>query len=722
VNGFAGQRATLSARRLDDRGSTWGQRADIMGAVLAPLSISLLASSALAQSATPIQGWTPNDIVVTATREGYVATTASTLRVPVPLLETPQSIQVLNRRLLDDQQVTTLEAALANISGVVPSRPSELALTNPIIRGFEAEVFVDGLIAYGDTALVDPSSLVGVERLEVAKGPTSLLFGGGTGAPVGGLINIVTRVANDTPSYAASLRGGSFGAIQPGVDINQPLAAGLAVRFAGEVFHGRDAIEKVRIDRLNLNPSLSARFGADTDLTIRVGYSDIRQLEYSGLPFAVVGKPGVNPFRFSGASNAPRTRIENTLVTGVLTHRFSPAISTTLQVRRYENALDQNASFPFSPLLRPTGTVYPIVRGRLPAAIAEWTIDGSLTAQFATGPIRHVFLAGAQYDATTYQSAIGIGIVPIGTLDYAVAGSDLDFTTPPPLLVRFVNQYRTRALYAQDQLSIGGRVHLLAGLRYSELGLNEIIGGSNRVARNGVDPRLGLTVNLADDIALFAGWAKGSRLVLFYNGSGRPPIPETSRSVEGGIKFGIKRLGLSGTLAAYEIRRQNVATPDPTNLFASVQTGEQRSRGIEADVIWEPIPAVSVLANYAYTDAKVTRDTIVAVGSPLSRVPTHSGRIAVRYRVLDGVLKGFGLGAGFYAATRAPISLGAPESTPGYSVFDAQASYTTGPFTLGVAIDNLFDRFYVKPYYYLGQSVVRPGDPRSVYATVRVGF
>jgi iron complex outermembrane receptor protein len=722
VGGFSTQQETLGVTRLRAWRGFLNGRASVLSFALVSLNSGLIAPPTHAQTATPLQSWTPSDIVVTADRESYFPTTASTLRVPVSILETPQSIQVLNRRLLDDQQVTTLEGALTNVSGVVPSRPSELALTNPIVRGFEAEVFVDGLIAYGDTALVDPSSLAGVERIEVAKGPTSLLFGGGTGAPVGGLINMVTKVANDTPSYAASFRAGRFGTIQPSFDINQPLATGLSVRFTGEALRGRDAVDKVRIDRVNVNPSLLAKLGADTDLTIRAGYSNIRQLEYVGLPFAVVDKPGVDPFRFSGASNAPRTHVENTLITGVLTHRFSTAFSSTLQVRRYESALDQNASFPFFSFFRPTGTAYPIIRGRLPITIDELTFDGSLTALFTTGPIRHVLLAGAQYDATAYESAIGIGVVPIGTLDYAVPGSDLNFTSVPPLAVRLLNQYRTRAVYAQDQMTIGERVHVLAGLRYSELGLNEIIGTNNRVARNRVDPRLGLTIDLTDGVALFAGWARGSRLVLFYNGSGTPPDPETSRSIEGGLKFGLKRLGLSGTIAAYEIRRQNVATPDRANPFSSVQTGEQRSRGIEADMIWEPSPVLSVLASYAYTDARVTRDTFIPAGSPLARVPANSGRLAVRYRILDGWMKGFGLGVGVYAATRAPIALGSPDSTSGYTVFDAQVSYPIGPFTLGVSIENLFNRRYFKPYYYLGQSVVRPGDPRTAYLTARVGF
>lgn len=114
----------------------------------------------------------------------------------MPLNEVSQSIQVLTEQLIEDQELVTLDEALRDVSGVVPSLPSELVLANPVVRGFEAEIFTDGLIGYGDTAVINPGSRWNVERIEVAKGPTSTLFGGGTGSPVGGLIDLVSKTAN----------------------------------------------------------------------------------------------------------------------------------------------------------------------------------------------------------------------------------------------------------------------------------------------------------------------------------------------------------------------------------------------------------------------------------------------------------------------------------------------------------------------------------------------
>ena len=172
--------------------------------------IALGAALALAAPAhaetTDQTSWTPTDIVVTASRaSGYKVADAVSLRTPVPILETPQSVQVLTRTLIDEQNLTTLAEALRNISGVVPAQPSEAVLIKPIVRGFSSEIYVDGLPQYGDASTYDPSSLIGVERIEVAKGPTSQLFGGGTGAPVGGLINVISESPEQKASYSCLL-------------------------------------------------------------------------------------------------------------------------------------------------------------------------------------------------------------------------------------------------------------------------------------------------------------------------------------------------------------------------------------------------------------------------------------------------------------------------------------------------------------------------------------
>lgn len=690
------------------------------------------AGPAQAQTASPPTGWTPSEIIVTARADSrYNATDAATVRTPVPIQQTPQSVQVLTRTLIDEQNLATLSEALRNISGVVPAQPSEAVLIKPIVRGFSSEIYVDGLPQYGDASTYDPSSLIGVERIEVAKGPTSQLFGGGTGAPVGGLINVISQSPELTPSYSAAFRTGSFSTIQPSVEINQPLGRNVAARIAAEIVDADDAIDAVSNNRVTLASSLRIGFD-DTSLVMRVNYNRIEQLEYSGLPFELTGRSDIDPFRFTGATDAPKTTIENVSLAGIFTHRLTDKLTAQVRVRSYNNTVNENGSFtllmsPFVEFFPPIGTAYPIYTARMPnVTIREMTYDSSLTGTFSTGAIEHVLIAGAQYDMVDYHGTMGFGAggMPIGYLDYADPDSDIAFGPTDFPVDTYVNTYRTLGLYAQDQMTIAQRVHLLVGLRYSRYqskeGFNGIFSPKHSFGR--IDPRVGITVDVVDGVSLFAGYATGSRQTIFFNPTAVPNTPETSRSWEGGLKFALASAGLSGTLAAFHQTRNHVPLTDPFG--TTRQIGQQRSRGAEADVIWEPSKRVSLLASYANTDATVTEDDITPsnVGARLTRVPKHSGRVAVRYRFIDGALKGFGLGAGMTAASGAYTTLPNTDKTGGYAVFDAQASYETGPFRISATVTNLTDKLYYLPYLYFNQSVVRPGTPRSAFITFSVKY
>jgi outer membrane receptor protein involved in Fe transport len=127
------------------------------------------------------------------------------------------------------------------------------------------------------------------------------------------------------------------------------------------------------------------------------------------------------------------------------------------------------------------------------------------------------------------------------------------------------------------------------------------------------------------------------------------------------LKLALTKAGLSGTIAAFDQTRDNVATPDPNNVFYSIQTGQQRARGAEAELTWEPIHAFSLLANYAYTEAEVTKDNFIPVGNGLARVPRNSGRIAARYRVATGAAKGLSFGAGVTGFSSRQDTVSTPE-------------------------------------------------------------
>ncbi len=240
-------------------------------------------------------------------------------------------------------------------------------------------------------------------------------------------------------------------------------------------------------------------------------------------------------------------------------------------------------------------------------------------------------------------------------------------------------------------------------------------------------PRFGVVFEVTEGISLFTGYGEGFQAVLNFLGDDLP-VPEESREIEGGIKFSMEDIGLSGTIAGYRIIRENVAVIDPSTLFTSIQVGEQRSVGAELDLVWQPIDALSLLTSYAYTDAINSTDDISGGGLPipagdrLARIPVHSGRVAVRWRFLDGMLDGLSIGAGITAGSQRELTLPNTVEAPAFYVVDAQATYERGPVRLTVNIRNLTDREFFEPHAFLLQDVVRPTQPLSAFGTLSVQF
>ena len=702
-------------------------------------SFAILAISApsLAQTNQEEASWRQDVIIVTGSSSDYAASTAGVTRSPTALMDVPQSIQVLTPTLLREQELQTLSAAASNISGFVAQDPAETVLANPIVRGFEAEIFIDGLMAYGDTAVIDPSSLVGVDRIEVAKGPTSTLFGGGTGAPVGGLVNLVTKTPQAETFAEFGIRAGTDALIAPWTDLNIAINEYIGVRLAAEISNSESYIDEVEVERLTLHPSLSVQISQNTELVIRGQYSRIEQtelvirgqysrieqLEYSGIPTEVARLSNVDVFQFTSAVDAPDTVIENAMLTAELSHAFSSNLTGTLRARYYESGFDEFASFPFLGFFPLNGTQVPIIRGQLPTDIEEATLDASLQWQGKALGLEHTLLLGATFDSVDYMVGSGFDFSPIGILDYTIGSNSLSFGSIPTITGEQFNTYNTAAAYLQNETVIGENLSVLLSARYAEYQLEEIVSGPITLSDetySEFNPRLGLSYRIHDGLSLYAGYANGSRLSLFFSGDqGQAPVPETSESYELGIKFDIEGAGLSGTLAVFDITRENIPVPSPRNPFASVQGGEQTSEGLELDLIWEPSPNLSVLANLALTDAVTSKDSALPgaseVGNRLARVPEHSGRIAGRYRFSSGQFSGLGLGLGVSFASEAPTTNQNTGFGDDYVTIDAQASYEWDQYRLGLNLINLTDAEYLSPYQYLSQDVVRPARPASAY-------
>jgi len=690
-------------------------------AMTAAVISSALPQAALAQSTVQPDSWV-DELIITGTRDSFTATTAATAtRTPTPIEKVPQSVQTLTRTLIEEQDQQNISSALVNVSGVTPSSTMQIVLQPAMVRGFAVNYYFDGMPTYHLPAgVADPATLINIERIEVAKGPTSTLYGGGGGAPLSGIVNLVSSDPKSMFGGSVAIRGGSFSTLGGEGEVNIPLGESAGFRLAGMTEQADSYIDTLDSRRSALFPTLSFNLSDKTHVVIRGRYTHLEQLEYAGVPAELTFAPAliIDPYQFAGAADAPRTEVENKQLTASFRHELSERVQINAAVSHYDGAFKEYSAFPYGLI---GGTVHNFGTAYLPSDTQETFGAVSVLARLGGERVSHQLLAGIDVDDTKYFGAMYFNPT-WAVLDYALPNPVAPYGGVPPFFFDQNDRLRSTAVFVQDQISIGDRLDITAGLRWTDLRIRSNVGVVTDDTDKRVTPRIGATYKVRDGLSIFAGYAEGFKGIVGGGFYSITPEPETSQAYEAGLKLYSPINGLSGTIAMYRITRQNVVTADPVNPFLSIQTGEQRAQGFEADLVYEPSAALSVLFNYAYTDAEVTEDNTLPVGDRLRSVPRHSGRIAARYRFLDGQLKGLELGGGLTVTSGRELTLPNTIEVDGMALLDAQASYDFGRTTLSMSIVNLADERGFEPYQYFGGAYVSPTQPRSAYVTLRTRF
>ncbi|MFI3904490.1 TonB-dependent siderophore receptor [Ochrobactrum sp. S1502_03] len=668
--------------------------------------------------------------------QGYRAlTAASATKTATPIERIPQNIQVIPRKLLDDQSANSVSEALKNVSSVQPQDSRSIGNVEQVpmrIRGFGAERLTDGypgnLFGAGDR-----DGLVNVERIEVLKGPNAILYGGGAGAPVGGVVNVISKLPSNTASYEIGGRMGSYGYWSPYFDVNQPLYKdGTALfRMTGEYTGADSFIDVLESKRYSLNPTLTLTNNDTTSLTIQAFMSNHKQQAYPGVPVygTILGDVRFNDRLFFGDPDIEPSHAKQHGVTATFDHEFNDVWSTNIKARWSKSEINQLAQ---AALMDPTGT------GGFPAIPPstfdvnnmehfdeqrEFSFNPTVQAKFSAGPTENVLLFGADYARTTDKGFMTMGLVP-GVVD--LENPIFPRYTRPVIGVDgmaffdFDVNYVTKGVYGQLQSSIYDRVHVLLGGRFGSLDVSydELSSGTPvnyKTEKTKFLPRAGVMVDVLDGLSVYANYSEGMKWVPFSTFVSQPE-PELSKSLESGIKFNVND-ALTGTLAVFQIDRENV----PYQISPGVGgVSEQRSRGFEADILYQHTPNWSILASYGYTNAKfVDATSTVAADTRVPMVPEHSGRLWVNYEFGPNFMPGWSAGAGIYAASDQTINAQYDWKTDGYFTIDAKIGYENEKMRASLSVQNLTGEKYFTPYTWFGGQVA-PGAPRTVYA--QLGF
>ena len=656
---------------------------------------------------------------------GYAVTNSSSAtRTDTPIKEIPQSIQIVPRQLIDDQQNVTVSEALKNVSGVVTNDEfSTPAFETTRIRGFAAEQLIDGFSQYYNAG--DRESLVNIDKIEVLKGSNAVLFSGGAGAPVGGVINISSKIPQAKAFGELGIKIGTDSFVQPFFDINQPLTDNVLFRITGEYTKAESNVDVIDQKRYNINPSLTFTNNNDTTFTLQGKTSRWKQQEYQGLPATgtVAGNFKIKDDLFIGNEDIPDSYAEFDGIWASLDHKINDVWSFNGKVRYSESKFDEKSQLVFtnSPDLAPS--TWLLSNANLHQTQKEQSVLLNTTAKFDLGISKNTFLLGADYteikDVGFFNSDAFFAFNPVDlanpsfTVPYVEPPSSA-FTTFTDSIVKNI----TYGAYVQLQSTIADRFHLLAALRHAHVGVDyeesaPLSPSHTKAEKDKLLPRLGGVFDINESFSVFASYSEGMRgqsYSLFLPGS--KPAPAESRSKEVGVKFDVNDQ-LTGQVALFHVDRTNVVVGSP-----GTPTGEQRSRGFDADVTWHPSSAWSLLANYSYVDAEFTNKPSVAVaaGNQVSGIPKNSARIWANYNFKQDSLKGLSVGIGANWQSEVYIEDTNLFKSDSYHTFDAALKYEAERYNLGLTIKNLTNEDYYQYYNYFGGRV-RPDSGTSAYLT-----
>ena len=658
-----------------------------------------------------------------------VKQSVSATKTATPLRNIPQSVQILPRALLDDQQSTTASESLLNVSGVTPRN---VLFTNAgegtYIRGFRAEQLTDGFTQYYNTG--DRESTVNIQSIEVLKGANAVLYGGGAGAPAGGVINIISKLPQPQTFGEAGFKVGRYDFYQPYFDWNQPANQRLWLRVTGEYTSSGSNIADIDTTRFNINPALS--FNTDhTVFTLQGKISRWRQPEYQGLPAtgAIAGSFRIAPQTFLGPADITPSYSDTDAVWASVEHQHNQTWSWNLKTRFANSSVDEFAQVIIGagpsfiaeqPLLPPS--TWGLANAELFQRQKDLSIAANALAKFPVGDSQNQILFGVDH---------GI-LKDNGFVHSNFTNSPVNLVNPQfPVYVRpepatddqFVTN-TTDGTYLQWQSDAYQRLHTLLSLRLGSIQVDYHSRGVNsQTASLALLPRFGTVIDITDSLSLFGGYSQGMRGQPFINFT-REPQPEISQQLESGVKLDWRRC-LTGQLAVYQIDRDHVAATSGNGQLLAV--GRQRSQGVELDLNWEPWAGINILGNYAHTYAVFLSSQYALAGNHIQQIPADSSRLWLNYRFQQAVLAGWSIGGGVYLNSGAYLGSDNLYKAPGYHSFDLALAYENSRFKVAATVKNLSNEQYFIPFGYFGSGTtgggrVAPAAASALYLSAALKF
>lgn len=637
--------------------------------------------------------------------EGFKAGDAGqTVRIgDAPIKEIPIPVTAVTNDAIKSQQLTKTTDAVQNVAGVSLNSTADGAV-NFTIRGFKGAGYtIDGQNA-GLSALIPVD---GVERVEVLKGPTSILTGVSNN---GGIVNVALKKPTEDEIREITTRFGSDLYKTVAIDLGGAVEGtqGLSYRFvasgnhANENYGGYEDAHEVL-----LQPSVRWR---GEDLTLEIGgqYIDLRSPQTPatfvgsradgslGVFDLPLGVPLVNKDAGMEQTRAMFYSDQSYRVRGI--GAFDVTLNNHFQYTKLDHSARTISLYePFPAGIETTVVDYV-------AELNDYT-NNNLTNRFDVTVKRDFDLASQflkfGYDYISHKQEPRYGSGSFSSVDVTTGLPHSEWGDIPYMVISENGQV-INGIYVVSKTDLfDDRLHVLGSLRYDWVDQSTYrTGVGSPISReeefSGRSWVLGAAYDLTSWLTVYGNRSEG-----FVPGGvstlGEIFPPEGRDLKEAGVRLSLLDDRLSLTASLFELKRTNVSVPVPNVPGSHILVGGQESKGVEFEVQGEVLPGLSVIGSF--TDLTVTSSDQVALN--ISGIPETTASLWFRYAFQNEELRGFSFGGGARYTSESAVPYGNRDfKLPSFTVVDAAVGYETDNFSIDLSVKNVFDERYFEPSYF----------------------
>ncbi|GEC71079.1 iron complex outermembrane recepter protein [Flavobacterium flevense] len=636
--------------------------------------------------------------------------TESVARLPLRNLENPQVYNVVGKDLMKEQIVLERTDIYRNIPGAVPNY-SAGGSQGLMMRGFSN---TSGMLNGMNTSPVYPLNPAILESIEFIKGPSGTLFGGTRNTSFGGVYNYVTKKPNDNFGGEVSFTGGSFNFTRATADVNTSLnkekTALLRLNVAGQsegsfqdqgyaknyVFAPSFSYQLT--DRLKFSVDLDITKSAYTMTTISIGsLTNVSARSFEDLEF---------DYNRSYANNDVDAEIGVNNLGAQIDYKISDQWKSETKflssVGYYKHLLWTNLN------VLTDSTATRVIRNQTPETFGNIHLQQNFTGDFKIGTLRNRMLIGVDYNNAYNELNRVVGI----NYDVINVNQPLnDFNAEKIKDLSYAKGFsasttkaETYGFYISDVVNVTPSLMAMLSLRldrFSTKGSYNVSTGiyapNTAYQQTSLAPKFGFVYQPVEGkISVFANYMNGfTNLapVVQPDNSVMKLDPQYGTQWETGIKVAILDNKLSGSISYYDISVTNSTYRDAVTTY-TIQDGTQKSKGVDVELIANPIPGLNIVGGYAYNENKYTRASTALLGKSLVASPKNVANIWASYVVPEGKIKGLGIGVGGNYVSDSWFETTNTFVLPSYTLLNGTLFYDQPKYRIALKGNNLLNEKY----------------------------